>query len=389
MSDLAGILLTFLPLFLILLLANGAERARKRDTQDAAMRAIATVENTDTPVDAEAALVPPPVPFKPRDDSAAILRAIAYLLLGGLYLVVSLGALGLFAFTALSSSQPELAAQNPLGGMVDNPALVAWGLLLPASIGILLLLPAVRRFCARYIPIDATNTVHAVALSMTMLVIINMLITIGVGLANLSTMVSEAEEAGVSVTSFAGIWGQQILMALLAFVGVGWPLRRGWRETLRRLGLVWPSMRQILLGMGLAVIMVVVVMVIQAIAMFLGFAGDADVEELTEQLLGPLFNSPWGILTLGLAAALGEETLMRGAAQPRLGLLLTATLFALLHSNYGITLSTGVVLLLGLVLGIVRIRENTSTAMILHATYNIILGVLAYLSVDLLQQISK
>jgi len=27
--------------------------------------------------------------------------------------------------------------------------------------------------------------------------------------------------------------------------------------------------------------------------------------------------------------------------------------------------------------------------MILHATYNIILGVLAYLSVDLLQQISK
>ena len=88
MSDLAGILLTFLPLFLILLLANGAERARKRDTQDAAMRAIATVENTDTPVDAEAALVPPPVPFKPRDDSAAILRAMAYLLLGSVFLTI-------------------------------------------------------------------------------------------------------------------------------------------------------------------------------------------------------------------------------------------------------------------------------------------------------------
>lgn len=150
-----------------------------------------------------------------------------------------------------------------MGGMVSNPALVAWGLLLPALTGIVLLLPPVRRFSARYIPIDATNTVHAVALSMTMLVIINMLITIGVGLSDLSAIVSEAEEAGVSVTSFAGIWGQQILMALLACVGVGWPLRRNGRETLRRLGLVIPTMRQILLGIGLAAMMVGVVMVVQ------------------------------------------------------------------------------------------------------------------------------
>lgn len=91
----------------------------------------------------------------------------------------------------------------------------------------------------------------------------------------------------------------------------------------------------------------------------LGFAADADVEELTNQLLGPLFNSPWGILTLGAAAALGEETLIRGAAQPGLGLLLTAALFALLHSNYGITLSTAIVFLLGLVLGIVRASART------------------------------
>ena len=80
---------------------------------------------------------------------------------------------------------------------------------------------------------------------------------------------------------------------------------------------------------------------------------------------------------------------MRGAAQPRLGLLLTAALFALLHSNYGITLSTAIVFLLGLVLGLVRMRQNTSTAMVLHATYNIILGLMAYLSIDLLQQLDK
>ncbi len=314
---------------------------------------------------------------------------MAYLLLIAIYAAVVLGALGLLAYTAIRSTQPDLMPTNPLGDMVDSPDLLAWGLLLPALVGMLLLLPFVRRFSARYIPIDAASPVHAVALSMTMLVIINMLLTIGVGLSDLSALVAEAEEAGVQVTSFAGIWGQQFLMALLAFVGIGWPLRRGWRASLDRLGLAWPSARQVLLGIGLAFVMVVVVLVIQAVAAALGFAADADVEELTEQLLGPLFTSWWGVLTLGLAAALGEETLMRGAAQPRLGLILTAALFALLHSNYGITLSTAVVFLLGLVLGLVRIRHNTSTAMVLHATYNIILGVMAYLSVDLLEQISK
>jgi membrane protease YdiL (CAAX protease family) len=111
---------------------------------------------------------------------------------------------------------------------------------------------------------------------------------------------------------------------------------------------------------------------------------DADVERLTEQLLGSLFMTPLGILTIGLAAGLGEETLFRGALQPRFGLALTAIFFALVHSNYGITLSTVIVLLLGIVLGWLRLRYNTSTAMITHAVYNMTLGLLAYFSANLL-----
>ena len=107
-------------------------------------------------------------------------------------------------------------------------------------------------------------------------------------------------------------------------------------------------------------------------------------ERLTEELLGSLFTSPLGIITLGIAAALGEEPLFRGAVQPRFGLLLTALLFAVLHSNYGITLSTLIVFILGLVLGWLRIRYNTSTAMITHAVYNMSLGLLAYLGTMML-----
>jgi membrane protease YdiL (CAAX protease family) len=140
-----------------------------------------------------------------------------------------------------------------------------------------------------------------------------------------------------------------------------------------------------LIGVGLAFVLVSAVLAVQAVASLFGFGQDADVEKLTEQLLGPLFSSPLGILTLGLSAALGEETLMRGAAQPRLGLIYTSFLFALLHSNYGITLSTWVVFGVGIVLGLVRIRFNTSTAMVVHATYNMLLGMMAALGMEFMQ----
>ncbi len=106
-----------------------------------------------------------------------------------------------------------------------------------------------------------------------------------------------------------------------------------------------------------------------------------EVERLTEQLIGPLAQSAPGILTLGLAAALGEESIFRGALQPRFGLLLTTVLFALLHSQYGISVSTLLVLIVGLALGVVRTRFNTTTAMIVHAVYNMTLGLITYLGV--------
>jgi hypothetical protein len=86
-----------------------------------------------------------------------------------------------------------------------------------------------------------------------------------------------------------------------------------------------------------------------------------------------------GVLTLGLAAALGEESVFRGALQPRFGLILTAVLFALLHSNYGITLSTVLVFAVGMVLGLLRQRYNTTASMLAHAIYNISLGLITYL----------
>jgi membrane protease YdiL (CAAX protease family) len=56
-------------------------------------------------------------------------------------------------------------------------------------------------------------------------------------------------------------------------------------------------------------------------------------------------------------------------------------MFALLHQQYSFSLSTLVVLILGLVLGFIRDRTNTSTSMIVHAVFNSTQGLLALLNV--------
>ena len=153
---------------------------------------------------------------------------------------------------------------------------------------------------------------------------------------------------------------------------------------MQRLGIVGVSGRQVLIGMAAAMVMLPISVILQQVAVFLGFGATPDVEALTEQLLGSLFQSPLGILTLGLAAAIGEEPLFRGAMQPRFGVVLTALLFAVVHSNYGLSVSTVLVFVLGLVLAWLRIRHNTTTSMIAHATYNMTIGLMAYLSVTYL-----
>jgi membrane protease YdiL (CAAX protease family) len=72
--------------------------------------------------------------------------------------------------------------------------------------------------------------------------------------------------------------------------------------------------------------------------------------------------------------------------QPRFGLIITSLLFALVHGQYGLSLATLVVFGLGLVLGLVRNRTNTTTSMLTHALYNSGTALLAYLGIQFLSQ---
>jgi membrane protease YdiL (CAAX protease family) len=256
------------------------------------------------------------------------------------------------------------------------------GMWLPSVFGILFLLPLVRRLAGRLLPaFKPASPVHAVALSYSALIIANLLFTVGMGLGNIADMVEQAGPTDLAPS----LWAQEIMMAVMALVGVGWLARRSLADGLRRLAIVKPNLRQALAGAGIGAILAVLIVILEALLGKVGIVTDADVQKLSEQLLGPLVQGPFGIITLGLAAALGEETLFRGALQPRFGLIFTTLLFALLHSTYGLSLATVFVFGIGLALGSVRLRANTTTSMIVHAIYNMTLGVIAALG--LLQNI--
>jgi membrane protease YdiL (CAAX protease family) len=76
-------------------------------------------------------------------------------------------------------------------------------------------------------------------------------------------------------------------------------------------------------------------------------------------------------ILLGVSAGVGEEILVRGALQPRVGLFWASLLFAAAHVQYtwfGMLTIVG----LGVTLGVVRKRANTTTAIIVHGLYDII-----------------
>jgi membrane protease YdiL (CAAX protease family) len=73
---------------------------------------------------------------------------------------------------------------------------------------------------------------------------------------------------------------------------------------------------------------------------------------------------------VGISAGLGEEILFRGLIQPVFGVLATSALFALIHLHYGPTPLLLELFLIGIVLGLVRQRWNTTAAIWVHGGFD-------------------
>ncbi len=174
----------------------------------------------------------------------------------------------------------------------------------------------------------------------------------------------------------------QLPFVVVALLGVGFGVRRNLRQTISRLGYGPVSAKQL----GVVVLFV-------AAAFALSIAADfffsrlqpglyRDVGEVSSNLFDPTGLGPVSVvlfaLLLGVGAGLGEETLLRGAVQPAIGILPTSVLFASMHIQYGPSVLLVYLLLLSAGLGLLRKHINTTASFLAHAAYNSISVILAY-----------
>jgi len=195
-----------------------------------------------------------------------------------------------------------------------------------------------------------------------------------------------AQQAGAQVQpgtplTLADLLAQDLPLLLLSFVGVGIFVRRSPREATERLGLLPPRQKR---WWGVALVGVFAFLAvaygIERVADTLSPSSQQQVTNATNVLFSH-FNNPFGVVLLGLMPAVVEETLFRGALVPRLGVLVTAVLFAALHTQYAVTFATLEVFVLGIGLGLLRVRSgSTLPCMVTHAGYNIAVGLLGFLA---------
>jgi hypothetical protein len=309
-----------------------------------------------------------------RNVWGAVLAGMLLLLML-LLLIATPFALGFMAST--------MAVGDTAGG--QSPRMIAQmvGLgvsaMLTLILSALVALPAVRRLLAQRLPIDADSPTHALALSLV----------VGVTVMSFGQLLASGGEPDVLMlvrrmpNVILEVDAREMAASMLftlawaipgVMMTVGWPILRDLRETLERLGLVKPSRRQVVLALLGAVAMAALFLgVDQVITYVWKVTGlpKTDVEAF-ERMLKPLI-SPWGAVVIGLTAGLQEEAIVRGALQPRLGLLLPNLAFTGVHAfQYGFDGLLSV-FLAGLILGVVRQRSNTTTAAIVHGTYDFIL----------------
>jgi hypothetical protein len=167
----------------------------------------------------------------------------------------------------------------------------------------------------------------------------------------------------------SSVWGSLIGLTLLSLGGVGTFVRRSPREAIERLGLRRLASRDLLwLPVGVLVLTGLNSGIewVQKTWLPAQWAFDQRIVVLMAGRLTRVQT-----VLLGVSAGFGEELSMRGALQPRLGLVYTALLFAALHVQYSWT-GMGTIIVFGLTLGLVRMRSSTTTAILIHAVYDII-----------------
>lgn len=277
--------------------------------------------------------------------------------------------IGLLFFIIPSEVDAQL---SELGLPILNWEAAGWVTIFMALWAILACVRPLRRVLARIIPLDPTSPVHTLALVLAGYLIGNTLFALG------QDVLLEIADSELNIT-ISDIILQQFAFVIVAFIGSGILIRRDFKLTNKRLGLERPTMEQLLWGLVVIVVLIIIQWAVGIIWVFFDPDQAAALGEVNDLLLGNVDTlGEWFILAL--ASGVGEEILFRGAIQPVFGVVATSLLFAVVHVQYGLSPITAAVFIIGLILGILRQRTNTTTTIFVHFSYNFILGIFALLA---------
>ena len=168
---------------------------------------------------------------------------------------------------------------------------------------------------------------------------------------------------------------------LLALLGVGRLVRRDWASTCERLGLRLPTSMDVLVGIALGCILYLGVSLMTLI--WQSMVPASTFQWQTAAARG-IFDALSSSLFLGalvaLLAAIGEETLFRGALQPVFGVVIASLFFTAIHLQYTSSPAVAIVFVVSLAFGLARAWLSTTAAIISHFVYNLIPFLLASLA---------
>jgi membrane protease YdiL (CAAX protease family) len=281
--------------------------------------------------------------FRAQADRSAIV---------GLYLVLGFPALFIAAIgLAVSTVGGNLQIGIPL-------MLTGLGFALPLA-------KPFRRLLARVTPLDPDSAVDMTGLSL-LLGLIAFLATFAFSSG------AQAPPTDIPSVSYLELIAQNLAFVGIAYAAVGGGFFRTWRKATERLGLVTPTW----IGLGAALaaliacfaVLLATSAVAQALQPHLNEQLDKVVNDITAGMQNPL-----GAVLIGVSAGIGEETLFRGALQPRYGIALVSILFALVHApQYGLNVTILGLFVISVIFGLLRNRYGTTASIATHALYNAI-----------------
>jgi membrane protease YdiL (CAAX protease family) len=236
--------------------------------------------------------------------------------------------------------------------------------------GIAFLLPLIkpfRKLVARFTPMDPNSPIDLCGLAFVIWIPAFLVIAaiqsgpVDVGSDEATSLTENAFYLVLTAATFVGI----------AYVAVGYRIYRTGEDATKRLGLTMPSIRTVAISLAMVIPCFVVSMIGSALTV--AFQPDVvdNLDETMDQMTNGLDN-PIGALLIGLTAGIGEEVLFRGAIQPRFGIVIAALFWTTLHVQYDFSFILVGLFGVGILLGVQRKYFGTTSAVITHAVYNML-----------------